>query len=166
MIHLIHLIHLTISTKVVLCCWTNLLKMEKSISREPDEKRHRRQTSLDPVTCPICGITIRENELEQHYTSELEKLGKIKKILNKNPLSTSPGTSKCKAGEKSDSVENDAKEHCWETFQKIKDNRVRRFSKVRKKLNCVLTLTYASLCSSRVAKERWKTKLVPSALKS
>lgn len=97
---------------------------------EPDEKRQRKRTSLDPVTCPVCGITIRENELDQHFKSELEKLGKIKKIVNKSPTSTSPGPSKSKAGENSGTSKNEAEENCWETYQKIKENRVRRSSKV------------------------------------
>lgn len=105
-------------------------------SLEPDEKRQRKRTSFDPVVCPVCGITIRESELEQHFKNEVEKLGKIKKIVNnKSPSSTPPSTSKGKVGESSSSVpsKNDAEENCWETFQKIKENRVRRSSKVR---NC------------------------------
>lgn len=105
------------------------------ISREPDEKRLRKRTSLDPVTCPVCGITIRENELDQHFKSELDKLGKIRKIVRNSPsttpLSTTPGTSKSKAAEACSSTKNDSEENCWETYQKIKENRVRRFSKVR-----------------------------------
>lgn len=103
-------------------------------SREPDEKRQRKRTSFDPVVCPVCGITIRESELDQHFKSELEKLGKIKKIVNnKSPSSTPPSTSKAKAGESSSgSSRNETEENCWDTFQKIKENRVRRSSKVRK----------------------------------
>lgn len=96
--------------------------------REPDEKRQRKRTSLDPVTCPVCGITIRESELDQHFKAELEKLGKIKKNMNKSP--TSPGPSKAKSGESSGSSKTETEENCWETYQKIKENRVRRGSKV------------------------------------
>lgn len=110
--------------------------MESYISREPDEKRQRKRTSLDPVTCPVCGITIRENELDHHFKSELEKLGKIKKIVNKSPSTTPPGTSKSKAGESSNSTKSDAEENCWVTYQKIKENRVRRCSKVNKCSKC------------------------------
>lgn len=105
-------------------------KMENFIAREPDEKRHRKRTSLDPVTCPVCSVTIRENELDQHFKSELEKLNKIKRIVNKSPSSTPPGSSKSKVGEGSSSSKNDAEENCWETYTKIKENRVRRTSKV------------------------------------
>lgn len=108
--------------------------MENYAVREPDEKRQRKRTSLDPVTCPVCSITIRENELDHHFRSELEKLGKIKKIVNKSPSSTPPGTSKCKTGETSGASMNDSEENCWDTYQKIKENRVRRSSKVRRNL--------------------------------
>lgn len=110
-------------------------KMENFIAREPDEKRQRKRTSFDPVTCPVCGITIRESELDQHYKSELEKLNKIKRIVNKSPCS-SPGTSKGKVGEGSSSSKNDAEENCWDTYQKIKENRARRHSKVNKNIRC------------------------------
>lgn len=104
--------------------------METFISREPDEKRQRKRTSLDPVTCPVCGITIRENELDHHFKSELEKLNKIKRIVNKSPSSTPPSSSKSKVGEGSSSSKNEAEENCWDTYTKIKENRVRRTSRV------------------------------------
>ena len=120
---------------------TVVVKMEPNyIIREPDEKRQRKRTSLDPVTCPVCSVTIRENELDHHFRSELEKLHKIKKIVNKSP-STSPGTSKIKHGEGTSTSKNEAEENCWETYQKIKENRVRRSSKVREKENF-----YVSAC--------------------
>lgn len=110
--------------------------MMENYIREPDEKepRKRKRTSFDPVVCPVCGITIRESELDQHYKIEMEKLGKIRKIVNKSPSSstTPPSTSRGKTGESSSSStsKTEADENCWETFQKIKENRVRRSSKV------------------------------------
>lgn len=96
------------------------------MEKEPDEKRQRKRTS--PVICPVCSVTIREHELENHFRNELDKLGKIKRIINKSPC-TSPGTSsKIKPGESSMS-KNDSEEN-WDTYQKIKENRVRRSSKV------------------------------------
>lgn len=104
-----------------------------------EEKRSRKKTTFESPTCPICGITLRENELESHYFNELEKLAKIKKIVNKNNSpQTSPSTSK-KDMTKND-VENggcssklESNEDCWKTFEKIKENRVKRTTKVR---NC------------------------------
>lgn len=99
-----------------------------------EEKRLRKKTTFESPTCPICGITIRENELENHYRNELEKLSKVKKIINKNNSpQTSPTTSSKheKEGEHSGcSSKNDTVENCWGTYQKIKENRVRRTSKV------------------------------------
>lgn len=106
--------------------------MENYIAMEPEEKRQRKRTSFDPVTCPVCSITIRESELDQHFKSELEKLGKIKKVVNKSPSTTPPGTSKTKTGESSTSNNAENDENCWDTYQKIKENRVRRCSRVRK----------------------------------
>lgn len=96
--------------------------------RESDEKRNRKKATHDLVTCPICGITLRETELESHYRNELEKLSKIKRIISKSPQ-TSPTTSK--NGESSaSSSKGENVENCWGTYQKIKENRVRRTSKV------------------------------------
>lgn len=96
--------------------------------RESDEKRNRKKTTHEPVTCPICGITLRESELEAHYRNELDKLSKIKRIITKSPQ-TSPTTSKNgESSGNSSKLENE--ENCWGTYQKIKENRVRRTSKV------------------------------------
>ena len=145
--------------------------METYISREPDEKRQRKRTSFDPVTCPVCSVTIRENELDQHFKSELEKLGKIKKIVNKSPCSTPPGTSKNKHGESSNSNRKDSEENCWETYQKIKENRVRRSSKVHNVVNIAsiiqnLISDYSYLCSLKIEKGKMKIDLVLSVLRS
>lgn len=102
--------------------------MESSIQNEVEEKRTRKKTSLDPTVCPVCSCSIRENELQNHFKMELEKLGKIKKIsTNRSPSSTSPSTSKGKSSEASTSTEIDT----WSTFQRIKENRVRRTSRVK-----------------------------------
>lgn len=101
--------------------------------KEAEEKRNRKKTSHDPVTCPVCGITLRETELEAHYRNELEKLTKIKKIISKSPQ-TSPSTSKTNIVNDESSAGSskvEIVENCWGTYQKIKENRVRRTSKVR-----------------------------------
>lgn len=96
-----------------------------------EEKRHRKKTCLDPVVCPICGISLRESELEAHYTRELESLKNIKKI--KSPQ-TSPTTSKFKSRDEENSAGSSKAESSgigsYQTYQKIKENRVRRTSKV------------------------------------
>ena len=102
-----------------------------------ETRRQQRKRTFEPLTCPVCGITIRESELDQHFKTELEKLEKIRKVVNsrsQTPPSTSSITKQDKAGQSSNSVKVDADENCWDTFQKIKENRVRRSSKVRNKL--------------------------------
>lgn len=107
--------------------------MENSTQNEVEEKRTRKKTSLDPTVCPVCSITIRENDLQNHFKMELEKLGKVKKIsTNRSPSSTPPSTSKGKTGEASTSAELDT----WSTFQKIKENRVKRTTKVKFEFSC------------------------------
>lgn len=99
-----------------------------------EEKRHRKKTSLEPVVCPICGVSLRENELEIHYKNELEKLSKIKRTISKSPQTSpqvSPTTSKNVAGSsKADGGGENS--NLFGTFQRIKENRVRRTSKVKK----------------------------------
>lgn len=100
--------------------------MEFTPHREAEEKRHRRKASHDPVTCPVCGITLRNSDLEDHYKTELLKLSKIKRIISKSPQ-TSPSTSKnCEGSAGSSKAESG--ENCWGTFQKIKENRAKRTS--------------------------------------
>lgn len=112
--------------------WNSI--METSTHSEPEEKRTRKKASLDPTICPVCSLTIRENELQSHFKMELEKLGKVRKLptmVNRSPsTSTSPGTS-TKAGNKSDEASTSAEIDTWTTFQKIKENRVRRTTRVR-----------------------------------
>ncbi|KAG5680924.1 hypothetical protein PVAND_010400 [Polypedilum vanderplanki] len=106
-----------------------------------NEEKRSRKRKFEPVTCPICSITIRENELETHYKNELEKLSKIKKIVNKNSsLQLSPTLIACNSKQKedeastsksnADSKENN-NENCWDTYQKIKENRVRRTTRIK-----------------------------------
>lgn len=38
-------------------------------------RQRRKQT--DPVACPVCGITVRPADIEQHYAVEMERLHKL-----------------------------------------------------------------------------------------
>jgi hypothetical protein len=101
--------------------------MEINVQKETEEKRIRKKVSLESSICPICSCTIRgEDKLQIHFKLELEKLDKIKKISNKSTSSTPPSTSKAKVDEANTSNENET----WSTFQKIKENRVRRTTRV------------------------------------
>lgn len=106
--------------------------------------RQRKQTS-DPLCCPICGVTLRSSEIDQHFALEVDRLDKILKpkqnltggggqCFGGGPSSAAvPGTSSgltnghAENGESSTVVNPD---ECWGTYQKIKNNRQARL-KVR-----------------------------------
>lgn len=98
----------------------------------------QRKKNTDPTCCPVCGITVRSHEIEQHYRLEIERLHKQsyrprKSQMNKDQSSSSsssimPGCSSSSAtnsnnlspGRSNDIT--DANE-CWNTYQRIKNNR-------------------------------------------
>ncbi|XP_001862905.2 E3 ubiquitin-protein ligase RNF220 [Culex quinquefasciatus] len=101
--------------------------------------RQRKQTS-DPLCCPICGVTLRSSEIDQHFALEVDRLDKILKpkqnltgqCFGGGPSSSAaavPGTSSgssnghAENGESSTVVNPD---ECWGTYQKIKNNRQAR----------------------------------------
>jgi uncharacterized Zn finger protein (UPF0148 family) len=91
--------------------------------------RPRREKS-EPEICPICGITVRNNELKQHYEIEMEKLSKITSTSKPKKQHNSPtSSSSSKNGESSHSKATTA-DDSWGTYQKIKNNRQSRL-KVR-----------------------------------
>lgn len=109
--------------------------------------RKRNKTHSEPLTCPVCGITLRSHEIEHHFMTEIEKLQKLSAGRSRKSLSQSPTVQHvdagCAAGSSSTSaVEgnnmngegsskgNNANEDCWGTYQKIKNNRQNRL-KVR-----------------------------------
>lgn len=105
----------------------------------------QRKPKTDPLCCPICGVTLRASEIDQHFALEVDRLDKILKP-KQNPAAgcygagTSassssmavPGTSgggglsnghAAENGESSTVVNPD---ECWGTYQKIKNNRQAR----------------------------------------
>lgn len=94
--------------------------------------RHRKKQT-DPICCPVCGVTVRASEIEQHFALEVDRLvklqlnQKVKKSLNNGnsyhePL---PGCS---------SNGDDSSGCPWVTFQKIRNNRHSRLRiKTRKR---------------------------------
>lgn len=112
----------------------------------------QRKKQTDPTCCPICGITIRQTEVEQHYALELERLQKIstnnnkfKKMFNTSPNSLfgggggsssttngmQPSTSShhhnhLVVSTTTSSTNGINEKECWNTFQKIKNNRQSR----------------------------------------
>ncbi|XP_053695728.1 E3 ubiquitin-protein ligase Rnf220 [Sabethes cyaneus] len=123
----------------------------------------QRKPKTDPLCCPICGVTLRPNEIDQHFALEVERLDRILKP-RKNASNASAsynatvtdraspvaGPSGSVYGTKTSNdtgatnghVANDlaetavavSPEECWGTYQKIKNNRQARLKmKTRKR---------------------------------
>lgn len=37
----------------------------------------RKKSPLDPSCCPVCGITLRSSDLENHFVQEIERLERV-----------------------------------------------------------------------------------------
>lgn len=120
-----------------------------------------RKPKTDPLCCPICGVTLRSNEIDQHFALEVERLDKILKPKRNLPSSGGygtnsersspvvPGTSASFSGSSSAGLANGHRpmedgssdvgspnnpDECWGTYQKIKNNRQARLKmKTRKR---------------------------------
>ncbi|XP_055326877.1 uncharacterized protein LOC129580458 [Sitodiplosis mosellana] len=95
----------------------------------------QRRKQADPTCCPVCGITVRAHEMEQHYSMEMDRLNKLsvqkyrKSQTKEMPLATmaySPSPSpSLSAASSTANASSDPKE-CWTTYQRIKNNRSAR----------------------------------------
>ncbi len=94
----------------------------------PDEMKgvRQRKKNSEPISCPVCSITVRPNEMEYHISLEIERLQKLhntgnrsKKIPNNNKDSPSCST-------QTNQTEPIDPKACWSTYQKIKNNRQAR----------------------------------------
>ncbi|XP_039260581.2 uncharacterized protein LOC120336878 isoform X1 [Styela clava] len=112
-------------------------------------KRKRRSTGCGD-TCPICGVTVRESEMQQHLKQEIGKLDKIGYEVYRNNLkkhakatrrisgptsshlsmqsdSSIAATTSKKHDEANDN-DTTSKENRFRTFQKVRGNRLDRFN--------------------------------------
>ncbi|CAD7092109.1 unnamed protein product [Hermetia illucens] len=93
-----------------------------------------RKKQTDPFCCPVCGVTVRASELEQHFAMEVDRLvklqlnQKVKKSLNNGNTYHDPLPGCSSNGDSGSSG-------CpWVTFQKIRNNRHSRLRiKTRKR---------------------------------
>lgn len=94
----------------------------------------QRKKQADPTCCPVCGITVRAHEMEQHYLKEMELLNKLsvqkcrKSQTKEMPLATAPTATTnppSPSPSSATSTASDSKE-CWTTYQRIKNNRSAR----------------------------------------
>lgn len=99
----------------------------------------QRKKNADPTCCPVCGITVRPSEMEQHYSLEMDRLNKLNKkgkVTNSlsprlkenkdlNSLSASLPSGCSSSGDTgtSNGTTNSDVKDCWSTYQRIKNNR-------------------------------------------
>lgn len=105
----------------------------------------QRKPTTDPLCCPICGVTLRSSEIDQHFALEVDRLDKI--LKPKQNLTTGcygggsssaiPGGSAGPSSSSGGGLTNGHTENgetsavvnpdeCWGTYQKIKNNRQAR----------------------------------------
>lgn len=98
----------------------------------------QRRKQADPTCCPVCGVTVRAHEIEQHFSMEMDRLNKLsvqkcRKTQSKdampsptaamvNPLQ-SPAVA---SGSSTAVIESVDLKNCWNTYQRIKNNRSAR----------------------------------------
>lgn len=104
-----------------------------------DEGRgvRQRKKQADPTCCPVCGITVRGPEMEQHYSLEMERLNKLstqknRKLHSKDMASpvaataTAIANANCSTINSTGASSSSDNKNCWNTYQRIKNNRSSR----------------------------------------
>lgn len=91
----------------------------------------QRRKQADPTCCPVCGVTVRAHEIEQHYSMEMERLNKLtvqkyRKAQSKDMPSTTIGNVSPALASSSTANESAELKDCWNTYQRIKNNRSAR----------------------------------------
>nr|XP_031833788.1 E3 ubiquitin-protein ligase RNF220-like isoform X3 [Nomia melanderi] len=62
---------------------------ERSTPEEGRPYRRKKKFPSDPSCCPACGVTVRPQELEQHFAQELDRLYKISSASSRSRASRS-----------------------------------------------------------------------------
>ncbi|XP_015599881.1 E3 ubiquitin-protein ligase Rnf220 isoform X2 [Cephus cinctus] len=104
---------------------------ERSTPEEGRPYRRKKKFPSDPSCCPVCGVTVRPQELEQHFAQEMDRLYKISASSRpRPPRSTAP------PGHPQDhphgpmlhapSSADGTPQGRWETYKRIKANRQAR----------------------------------------
>lgn len=94
----------------------------------------QRRKQADPTCCPVCGITVRAHEIQQHYSMEMDRLNKLsaqkyRKTQSKEMPSTAAMANAVPspvASASSAAIESAELKDCWHTYQRIKNNRSAR----------------------------------------
>ncbi|XP_053596905.1 E3 ubiquitin-protein ligase Rnf220 isoform X3 [Microplitis demolitor] len=103
---------------------------ERSTPEEGRPYRRKKKFSSDPSCCPVCGVTVRPQELEQHFAQELDRLYKVS-VNNSRPrqrLSLPPGHQDHQHGLMlhAPSTADGTIQGRWETYKRIRANRQAR----------------------------------------
>ncbi|XP_044590431.1 E3 ubiquitin-protein ligase Rnf220-like isoform X5 [Cotesia glomerata] len=103
---------------------------ERSTPEEGRPYRRKKKFSSDPSCCPVCGVTVRPQELEQHFAQELDRLYKVS-VNNSRPrqrLSLPPGHQDHQHGPMlhAPSTTDGTIQGRWETYKRIRANRQAR----------------------------------------
>lgn len=92
----------------------------------------QRKKQADPTCCPVCGVTVRAHEIQQHYSMEMDRLNKLstqkyRKSQSKDmPLTTTVGNTSTSTMAAASTNEMSELKDCWNTYQRIKNNRSAR----------------------------------------
>lgn len=95
----------------------------------------QRKKQADPACCPVCGITVRSNEMEHHFSMEVDRLNKLtvhknRKSQSKEMLASSAfgsvAGSSTSTSNATEASAIDTEKDCWHTYQRIKNNRSTR----------------------------------------
>lgn len=142
-----------------------------------------RKKQSEPISCPVCGVTVRPTEMEYHYSVEVDRLHKVysgvggankRKSTSVTPLNkhqvagcsaattSTSSTASDTAGVPQEPI--DPKE-CWNTYQRIKNNRQTRLKvKYKIRFKQILFLIYY-LCRSNPENENLMSQYVQCAVK-
>lgn len=90
----------------------------------------QRKKQADPSVCPVCGVTVRAHEMQQHYSMEMDRLNKLsvqkyRKSQSKDINIPSPTAGNSSSTTTVANASADPKD-CWNTYQRIKNNRSAR----------------------------------------
>ncbi|XP_072157399.1 E3 ubiquitin-protein ligase Rnf220 isoform X2 [Bemisia tabaci] len=106
---------------------------ERTECSTPEDARIKRNKKApkDPNCCPVCGVSIRANDLESHLLQELDRLTKISKNRMRRPSLPHPRTNNHR--DDPAAAVDGSLEGRWETYQRIKTNRQGRLRIKNKK---------------------------------
>lgn len=105
----------------------------------------QRKKQSEPISCPVCGVTVRPSEMEYHYSVEVDRLhkaysgvggaNKARKSTSVTPSTKQHQVAGCSATTSTSSTASDSAgvpqepidpKECWNTYQRIKSNRQTR----------------------------------------